>query len=604
MKKRLSSVRHYPYFYATVLILVVAICLALIGYTNFARMIIIAFSALMAVKLATAMVRDMFRGRYGVDILAVAAIAATIVTNEYWATIVIVFMMTGGEALEDYAAERAKRELTDLLERAPTTAHKKIGSTYTDVAIDEVADGDILRVLPGEVVPVDAIVLSGNSYLDESSLTGESIPVPVSKDDEVMSGAVNGESPIEIKALRSAENSQYAQIIALVKSAGEEKSPFVRLADRYAVPFTAVSFVIAGIAWWYSGDPVRFAQVLVVATPCPLLLAAPIAMISGMSRAAKHGIIIKSGGILEQASRVRSAAFDKTGTLTTNELIVARIESVDSDEDEVLRLSASVEQDSTHMTARAIVREAQSRNVDLVVCQDVDEIAGKGVRAQSGESVILVGRKTFLIAEGIDEHALPEANTTATLVAKDGRYVGAVYFTDTVREESRGVIERLRSMGVGSIAMVTGDSRGTAGLIAEQVGIDSVHAECLPKDKLDIITNMQPRPVMMTGDGLNDAPVLAGSDVGVAMGAKGATAASESADVVIMLDDISKVADLVQISKNTITIALQSIIVGIALSIVLMLVAATGVIPAVVGAGLQEVVDVIVILNALRAHRD
>ena len=605
MKKIKYFVREYPDFAATIVVLLVAIGLSIGGMSGWAQWIITIFSSIIALKLSIGMVKDLIGGKYGIDILAITAIATTLIVGEYWATIIIVLMLTGGEALEDYAAERAKRELTALLERAPTTAHKVAkDGTVTDTPIDHVAVGDILRVLPGEVIPVDGVVTKGDSELDESSLTGESVPVAVAPGEEVMSGAVNGASPLEIKAIRDAKNSQYAEILELVKSASEDKSPFVRLADRYAVPFTLISYAIAGFAWWQSGDAVRFAQVLVVATPCPLLLGAPIAMISGMSRAAKHGVIIKSGGILEQLARVQSAAFDKTGTLTNNALEISHIDAKKISEDELLQLAAGAEQDSTHMTARAIVDEAVRRKLPFDSFDVIEEISGKGIRATKGAEVVLIGRPTFLIDEGISEATVLTLKSTAVHVAQNGTYVGAIYFADTVRSESKDVIERLRALGVQSFAMVTGDSRATADEIAAKVGIENVYAECLPKDKLEIVSSMQPRPVMMTGDGLNDAPVLASSDVGIAMGAKGATAASESADVVILLDDISKVGDAVAISKNTIRIALQSILVGIALSIVLMILAATGRIPAVVGAGLQEVVDVVVIINALRAHRD
>lgn len=600
----MNFVRGYPDFAATIVVLLAAIIFAAAGLGEWTRWLISIFSGLIAIKMSIGMIKDLMSGKLGIDVLAVTAIVATIAVGEYWATIIIVLMLTGGEALEDYAAERAKRELTALLERAPTIAHLVANDTVEDVAIDDVVVDDIVRVLPGEVVPVDGVVVKGDSELDESSLTGESVPVAVSVGDDVMSGVVNGQSPIEIRTVRDAKNSQYAEILELVKSASENKSPFVRLADRYAVPFTIIAYAIAGVAWWLSGDAMRFAQVLVVATPCPLLLGAPIAMISGMSRAAKHGVIIKSGGVLEQLARVKSAAFDKTGTLTKNELRISHIDATNLTEDEVLALAASAERDSTHMTARAIVDEAAKRQLVLESFEDVDEVSGKGVRATRGGDIVIAGRQTFLISEGVPTSALPTTKSTAVHIAHNGIYAGAIYFVDTVRPESKGVIERLRQLGVKSFAMVTGDTQAIADEIAEQVGIERVHASCLPKEKLEIVSTMTPRPVMMTGDGLNDAPVLASADVGIAMGAKGATAASESADVVIMLDDISKVGDAVAISKDTIRIALQSIYIGIAISIVLMIIAAAGYIPAIVGAALQEVVDVIVIVNALRAHRN
>ncbi len=595
--------RRYVQLWLAVSIGGVAGGVAITGEADIARGLVVGFCSIVALRMLIGMVGDIRRGKYGVDILAVTAIASTLVVGEQWASLVIVIMMLSGEALETYASERARRELTALMDRVPTTAHLHRDGEIVDVPIDQVAVDDVLTVSPGEVIPVDATVITGESLIDESSLTGESEPVAVRSGDRLMSGAVNGESPIVIRALHQARDSQYAQIVELVRAAGDSRAPFVRMADRYAVPFTLVAFVIAGIAWAVSGEARRFAEVLVVATPCPLLLGAPIAMISGMSRSAKRGIIVKSGTILETLSHVQTAAFDKTGTLTMNELSINAIHPIGVSESEFLTYVAAAEKESVHMTALAIVAEAKRRRLTIPDASGIKETPGKGIEVTVDGRHIIAGRQNHLIDQGIDLGSASHLGNTATHVARDGVYIGYVSFADTVRSNSCVTLERLADLGVGEFVMVTGDNRATAERIAHELGIGNVHAECLPKDKLETVRNLSHRPVMMVGDGVNDAPVLASSDVGIAMGARGATAASESADVVIMLDDISRVADAISIAQRTIRIARQSVLMGGFVSIGLMIVASTGVIPAVIGAGLQEIVDVAVILNALRAHR-
>ena len=605
MNKLAVFFKRYMLFACAVCIGILAGTSALIGQLGLAQGIVAVFTIAVALKMSNKMAVDIMHGKWGVDILAIAAILATNAVNEYWAALVIVLMLTGGEALEDYAGKRAQAELTALMDRAPKMAHRIDGGEIIDVPIEQIKIGDIVTVMPGEVVPIDGVISKGSSLIDESSLTGESEPIEKNEGGEVSSGTLNGESPLEIKVSRASKDSQYAQIVELVKAASDSRAPFVRLADRYAVPFTFISFTIAGLAWWVSGQPIRFAEVLVVATPCPLLLGAPIAMISGMSRAAKHGIIMKSGAVLEQLSRVKSAAFDKTGTLTKNQLRVAEVLAASGvSTDSVLQIAASVESLSTHMTAIAMGDAAKSKGLNLLPVDAPKETAGKGIIATVSGMRVLAGRRNLLTENGIDENSIPYTAHTATLVAVNGSYYGAIIFADTVRPNSKPTLKRLKTLGLQKLVMVTGDNKGTAENVAAAIGITDIHAECLPKDKVEIVANLRPKLTMMIGDGINDAPVLAASDIGIAMGARGATAASESADVVIMLDDISKAADAVAISQRTIRIALQSIIAGIVISIGLMLVAATGFIPAVVGAGLQEIVDVVVILNALRAHKD
>ncbi|NCU37799.1 cadmium-translocating P-type ATPase [Candidatus Saccharibacteria bacterium] len=573
--------------------------------SGYAAYLIFIFSIIVAALLGIGMLRDLFRGHYGVDILAVTAIASTLWVGEYWATIVIVIMLLGGEALEQFAQSRAKAELTALLARAPTKAHKlMVDGTTRDVPIDSILRKDNIVVKPGEVIPVDAVVVIGESSLDESSLTGESEQVPVRAGDQVMSGAINTESPLVLIATNEAGQSQYARIIELVKAASDSRAPFVRMADRYAVPFTFIAFMIAGLAWYTSGDATRFAAVLVVATPCPLLLAAPIALISGMSRAAKHGIIIKNGGVLERLASVRAAAFDKTGTLTNGELnFKDLIPAKGVTPQKLLEYTASAMQASNHAIAQAIMIQAKAQQSIVHKAIKQKEYPGGGIRCVVGRDTVLVGRRDFLVDNGVLPSSVPEHSGTAVYVAQNKQYIGMITFSDTLRSDSKSTIASLTRLGIANIVMLTGDKRVAAQYIARDLGITEIHAECLPVDKVNIVREYSVRPIMMVGDGVNDAPVLAASDVGVAMGARGATAASESADVVIMLDSISRAATAVEIAKRTITVARQSVLLGIFISIGLMIVAAFGFVPAIIGALLQEFVDVAVILNALRAHK-
>lgn len=605
MNKLSSFFKRYTFFAITILIGLTALSLYFSGQHTIARWVATAYTLAIGVRLLIGMLKELMKGKWGVDVLAIAAIAATNAVGEYWAALVIVLMLTGGEALEDYAGKRAQRELTALMDRAPKIARVKTGDGTNEIPVEKVLVNDIVLILPGEVIPVDGVITQGEALVDESSLTGESEPVEKTVGSEVSSGTVNGETPIEVTALRISSDSQYAQIVELVKAASDSRAPFVRLADHYAVPFTIISFAIAGYAWWISGNPTRFAEVLVVATPCPLLLGAPIAMISGMSRAARHGIIMKSGGVLEQLAKVKSAAFDKTGTLTENQLKVDHVQTAANREaNEVLQIAASVGSFSSHMTAVAMVEHARQQGLKILPVESPEEFAGKGIAAQLDGRKIITGRRNMLVENGVPEGSIPPVAHTATFVAVDGEYYGTVVFADTVRANAKSTLGQLKKLGIRTLVMVTGDNKGTAQRIAEQIGVTQVYAECLPKDKVGIVSSLQPKPTVMVGDGINDAPVLAVSDVGIAMGARGATAASESADVVIMLDDISKAATAIKISKRTISIAVQSIMIGIVISVGLMLFATTGKLPAIVGAGLQEVVDVVVILNALRASRD
>ncbi|MGR0221028.1 heavy metal translocating P-type ATPase [Agromyces sp. ZXT2-6] len=603
MARATRLVRRYPVVALTLAIGLLGAVLALAGAGWLVAWIFSAYALAVAAWQAVGMVRDILRGHWGLDVLAVTAIVATVLVGEYVASIIVVLMLTGGEALEDYAGRRAKRELDALLARAPQHAHRVVDDHFVDVPIDDVVVGDVLLVRPSEIVPVDGTLRSDETAVDESSITGESLPVEKRAGDEMLSGSVNGHVAVQMVATARAEDSQYQQIVALVAGAAASKAPVVRLADRYAVPFTAFSLLLAGVAWWLSGDPVRFAEVLVLATPCPLLIAAPVAFMGGMSRAARNGVIVKGGGVLEQLARARTAVFDKTGTLTHGapELVAIRPEA-GFDADGLLALVASAEQYSSHVLAASMIEAATARGLALTEADSAREAATNGVVARIRDREVVVGKYAFVL-----EHA-PAARRTdigpgelAVYVAVGGRYAGALLARDRLRDNARETLARLDALGVRHTMMLTGDAQATADHIAAELGIERVRAECLPADKVREVAAIAERPVIMVGDGVNDAPVLAAADVGIAMGARGATAASESADAVILVDDVSRTAKAVEVGRDTVRIALQSIWLGIVVSVALMVVAAFGFIPATAGALLQEFVDLAAILFALRA---
>lgn len=583
-----------------------ALGLDLAGHDRWAHWLLIIVISGELVPLLWGMIRDIRDGTYGVDILAATAIIVALVMQEYWAAMVIVLMLTGGESLEDYAEHRARQELDALLSKAPQKARILRGRKEVEVKASEVRPGDKIVVRPGEVVPVDAVILEGSASFDESNLTGESLPELKRPDDTMLSGSVNIDGAITARALHSAADSQYQQIIKLVRIASQSKAPFVRLADRYAIPFTIVSFGIAGIAWATSGDSLRFLQVLVVATPCPLILAAPIAIISGMSRAARNGIIIKTGSALERLAEARTFAFDKTGTLTKGEPEVDQIKIYHGfTRGQILALAAALEQNSNHILAKAIVDKARASKAKIGKPRNVREIAGHGLEAVVNGQRVFVGRLGLLQEQAVE---LPKAfnakdvQSTAAFIAVDGRLAGIITFKDEVRPEAKATLQALRKRGVRDILMVTGDNAATAKAIAKKLGITSFRAEALPGDKIHAVEAVKEQPVAFVGDGVNDAPVLTAADVGIALGARGSTAASESADIVIMQDDLGHVSEGREIATRTFFIAKQSIFVGIGLSVMLMLIFATGKFKPIYGAAIQELVDIVVIFNALRAH--
>ena len=606
IKKIAKFFSEYKQFGLVLIAALVSLGLDLGGSDMAAHWILGITAAVSTIPLLRGMVMDLRDGKYGIDLLAATAIITAVLLHEYWTAIIIVFMLTGGESLEDYAEKRARIELDDLLSRAPKKAHILRGRKIVDVAIDQVRIGDKVLIKPGEIVPVDGVVIEGESTLDESSLTGESLPINKKVCDKLLSGALNIEGALTLRATSKAEDSQYEQIIKLVKSAASTESPFVRLTDRYAIPFTIVSFIIAGTAWGISGDAMRFLQVIVVATPCPLLLAAPIALISGMSRAAKHGIIIKSGSALERLAEVKTIGFDKTGTLTHGSPVVGAITTFKPfSEDEILSSAASLEQSSTHVLARAIIEAAHKKNLHLVKAKNLQEKPGYGLTARIGKDEVMAGKFNYLSEHGVIFPANflgSKLKTTVTLVAINGKLAGYISFSDEIRSNSKAMLEHLTALGIKKFFMVTGDNKLAAAAIADRLSITEVISEALPADKVRALEEIQPRPVAFVGDGVNDAPVLTAADVGIALGARGSTAASESADVVIMLDDISRVAKAVEIAKNTFGIAKQAILIGIGMSVAMQLVFFTGKFRPVMGAALQEVVDVSVIFIALRAH--
>lgn len=587
------------------IIAIAAIALVLqygLHYPLLAQILVTIVGAIIALTMFIGMVKTLKSGKYGVDLLAILAVVATLSVSEYWAAMVILVMLTGGDALEDYAAKKANTELKALLDNSPRLAHVITANGSKDVAVDDVQVGDQVVVKPGELVPVDGIISEGHSEFDESSLTGEARPMAKKVGSEVMSGSLNGDEAVTIKVTKLAKDSQYQQLVKLVKEAESTPAHFVRMADRYAVPFTIAAVVISLLAWWLSKDPRRFAEVLVVASPCPLILAAPVAMVSGMSRASRNGIVVKTGSVLEKLAGARTGAFDKTGTITNGHLTVAQVIPADEVTTErLLHLAASAEQNSSHILARSLIKYAMANEISLAPVTDLSEETGRGISATIEGARVKVGKLKF----AAPEETTAALKTTAIYVSVNGQYYGAVAFTDHVRPEAAQTMATLKELGVNNLVMLTGDQRAIAQQVAKVVGITNVKADLLPEDKIAALKTIPHdlHPLFMVGDGVNDAPSLATADVGIAMGANGSTAASETADVVILKDDLSRVAKAVAISKDTIKIAKQAVLIGIAICVVLMLIASTGVIPAFVGAMLQEVIDTVSILWALKARK-
>jgi len=561
-----------------------------------ARFIITVAGGILALSMFIEMIKTLRKGNYGVDLLAITAIIATLLVGEYWASLIIILMLVGGETLEDYAAGRANRELSALLQKTPDIAHVMQEGKVVDMDLDDVEIGAHLLIKPMEVIPIDGVLLSEAAILDESSITGETKPNELQQGDEILSGAINGSSSIEIRTSVAASESQFQKIVALVRQAEATPANFVRLADRYAVPFTIMAYIIAAVAYFISGDPVRIAEVLVVASPCPLILAAPIAFVSGMSRSSKNGFLIKNGTIIEKLATAKAIFFDKTGTITDGKIEVDAIVPAEGvSQEELLKIVYTIEKSSNHILAKAVSSYAESHNVQGLELESLSEVAGLGVTGQINGQLIKIGRANFVGApDGLDFE-------TAFYVSRDGQYIGAVTFSDTLRANAPTVIKDLRDAGFESITMLTGDNARVADKIAAQVGITEVYSSMLPEEKLAKIQASTIHPTIMVGDGVNDAPALTLADVGISIGTGNNTVASEAADIVLLKNDLSSVTKAVHISRDTLTIAKQAVLIGIIICVILMLIAATGLIPAIIGALFQEVIDVVSILYALRA---
>ncbi|MEO6124142.1 MAG: heavy metal translocating P-type ATPase [Ilumatobacteraceae bacterium] len=549
--------------------------------------------------------------RIGVDLIALAAIVGTLFVGEYVAGALITVMLTTGRALEGWAAGRAERDLRLLLEHAPVSAHRYHGDTLADCALDAVAVGDVLMVQSGEVVPVDGTLLSWAATIDESALTGESLPVSKDPGEAIRSGVVNAGSPFDLVATTTSAESTFAGIVRLVEQASASSSPFVRLADRFAIVFLAVSFAAAGAAWIVSGEGVRAVAVLVVATPCPMILAAPVAIVAGLSRCARRGVVVKGGGALEALASADVLLFDKTGTLTAGRPTIIEVIAADGfDPDQVLRLAASLDQVSPHVVATAIVRSARDRGLDLVVPTETTESAGDGVRGLVGSQLVTIGKAAWTGVEGDEEWVARSRSQSefegalCVFVAVDGIPAGALLLADPIRTDAARTIRNLRRNGIRRVVMVTGDRHEIATSVGAMVGVDAIAADQSPADKVDVVRRETAGgSTIMVGDGVNDAPALAAATVGVAIGARGSTASSETADIVLTVDRLDRLGEAHLIARRARTIAVQSVVAGMAMSVAAMAAAAFGLLPPAAGALLQECIDIAVILNALRALR-
>lgn len=662
-----------------------AMAIPVLGNPGFGQWLVIALVLIIVIDTVRGMIDDLRHGQVGVDVLAVVAILSTVAVAEYWASWAVTLMITSGEAIEEYAQAKAERSLTALMEAAPQTAHvvnlpgvgrgfaadkgdssdgfRRVGLASTAAAahrfdtvpVEQVQLGDVLMVLPGETVPVDGELLSGTATLDLSNINGEPVPREVFAGARVMSGAVNGSTALTMRATQVAADSQYQRILELVASAQESRPAVVKTADRLAVPFTVLSLVIAGVAWAVSGVPTRFAQVLVLATPCPLLIAAPVAYIAGTGRLAAAGVLIKAQDVLENLGRVTQVFFDKTGTLTVKQPQVVRVEMLPGaatrlNEDHVLMMAGAVESYSVHILSKGIAKagaEALARlrqrfedgqrlcpepeaswpghGREYPVVRNINEDAGKGVSGEVNGHAVRVGRLSFAAAGedgflAVDRtvpsrseddlrtrFGLLQPDEMASYVSVDGQLIARIVLRDVPRANAKAALAKLRELGVTELAMLTGDKRASANIIASEVGIDEVHAELFPEDKVAAVraaTGAGKTVTMMVGDGVNDAPVLAVADIGVAMTDGTSTAASESAQVVIMNDNIAAVPRAIAIARRTKRVMLQAVLAGLVLATVGMIAAAFNLIPVVVGAFLQEAIDVVSILWALTALID
>lgn len=571
----------------------------------------------LAAELSLEVGRTILRDRHmGVDTIALVAMVSSLALGQELAGMVVGLMFAGGSALEDVAASRARRELTALVERAPRTALLKRAGQFDVVPVERVQPGDVVLVRTGEVVPVDGTVVSGEAVLDTSTLSGESLPETAGHGMPVLSGSGNAGAPFELQATRAASESAYAALVRLVKRAQAQRAPFVRMADRYAGFFLPATLLVAGGAWAFSGEAIRALAVLVVATPCPLILAAPIALVSGLSRAARSGVIVKGTPAVEALGQARTVLFDKTGTLTVGTPEVREVLPADGlVPAELLRLAASLDRFSAHVLGHALARAADDAGLTLSTPHAVEEEPGQGIRGLVDGHRIALGSRSFLAGLGMPADELSSAAVLSgrgsgeahVTVSVDGHIGGVIVMADQLRPDSREIVQRLRGEGIRHVAMVTGDRRSVGERAGRELGLDRVYAELSPADKLEVVRRIREdpdlRPVVMVGDGVNDAPALALADVGIAMGSAGATVSSETADAVITVDRVDRVGDALHAGRRALHIARQSVVAGMALSLAAMGVAAFGYLPPIGGALLQEAIDLAVILNALRALR-
>jgi heavy metal translocating P-type ATPase len=552
-------------------------------------------------------IRSLAQGRVGLDIVAALSMSAALVFGEALAAAVVALMYSGGTFLESFAEGRARREMRDLLSRVARTATRHRGGRLEEVALDAIVPGDLLLIRQGDVAPVDGALESAQAMLDQSALTGEAMPVRLARGMDVMSGVTNAGEAFDLRATRAASESTYAGIVRLVEAAQKSRAPMARLADRYSLLFLGVTVALATGAWWLTGDPIRAVAVLVVATPCPLILAVPVALVAGMSRAAHFGVLIKGAQALEAMARTRTLIFDKTGTLTDGRpKIVAVTSTGDLSEEDILYFAASLDQGSKHPVAQAVVAAAQARGVELPVPANVVETPGEGVTGIVDGRAIVVGGTGFIAAQTgtpLDPKPLAPGAVLVSL-AVDGSPAGWIEMADTLRSGTPTLLSEIRRNGVARLLLATGDRHAVADAVTEGLGLDAVHADLTPDQKvLLVLSERKHGPVMMVGDGVNDAPALAAADVGVAMGTRGAAASAETADVVLLVDDLGRLLPGLVIARSARFIAWQSVVAGIGLSVAGMFAAAFGYLTPVQGALLQEVIDVAVILNALRALR-
>ena len=581
-----------------------------IGLGAWANWIWAAGIAPVVIGLLVSMIRDFMAGRMGVDAIAFVSMSAALALGENLAGVVVAVMYAGGNALEDFAVARAERDLKSLIDRAPRIAHRRQGPSIDDIPIEQVVVGEIILVRAGEVIPIDGIIISPGAMIDEAVLTGEPIPVTRSVGESARSGTVNAGETFEIRATATAGESTYAGIVRLVNAAHTAKAPFIRLADRYALLLFPIALAVAGGAWLFSGDPIRGLAVLVAATPCPLILAVPVAFIAGVAQAARLGILIKGGRPFEALARTHTVMFDKTGTLTVGGARLVAIETAPGESPEdVLRMAGSVEQASHHVVAAAIVEAALGKGLKLQIPSQVRETMGSGLEGTIDGRMVRVGSHQLVYGPRKPEEwavrALRRAawrSALSVFVAVDGRTIGALLLGDELRRETPRAVQALRASGISRIVMLTGDRADAAETIGAALDLDAVLADRVPSDKVDAVaTEQRLNPTLMVGDGINDAPALAAASVGIAMGARGASASSEAADVVILIDRLDRVSDAVAIAKRTHRIAVQSVVAGMAMSGAAMFFAAIGWLPPIAGALTQEAIDIAVILNALRA---